>query len=102
MIVDAEKGLAVISRSVIPFDLGVLSLTFAESIIIPGKVEYLHPTLGVAFISWNPKLLGDTQVRSVRLATDFIRQGITSEIILTSRCRCYIRRIQSQSKIRDK
>jgi len=38
MIVDAEKGLAVISRSVIPFDLGVLTLTFAESIIIPGKV----------------------------------------------------------------
>lgn len=38
MIVDAEKGLAVISRSVVPFDLGVLSLTFAESIIIPGKV----------------------------------------------------------------
>lgn len=40
MIVDAEKGLAVISRSVIPFELGVLSLTFAESIIVPGKVEY--------------------------------------------------------------
>ena len=38
MIVDAEKGLAIISRSVIPFDLGVLTLTFAESIIIPGKV----------------------------------------------------------------
>ena len=38
MIVDAEKGLAVISRSVIPFDLGVLSLTFAESIVIDGKV----------------------------------------------------------------
>ena len=38
MIVDAEKGLAVISRSIIPFDLGVLSLTFADSIIIPGKV----------------------------------------------------------------
>jgi pro-apoptotic serine protease NMA111 len=38
-------------------------------------VEYLHPTLGVAFISWDPKLLGDTQARSVRLATDFIKQG---------------------------
>ena len=38
MIVDAEKGLAIISRTVIPFDLGVLTLTFAESIIIPGKV----------------------------------------------------------------
>jgi len=38
MIIDAEKGLAVISRSIIPFDLGILSLTFAESVIIPGKV----------------------------------------------------------------
>lgn len=38
MIVDAEKGLAVISRSVVPFDLGVLSLTFADSVIVPGKV----------------------------------------------------------------
>lgn len=41
MVVDAEKGLAIVSRSVIPFDLGVLTLTFAESIIIPGKVS--HP-----------------------------------------------------------
>jgi len=76
LIVDAEKGLAVISRSVVPFDLGILSLTFAESVIIPGKVEYLHPTLGVAIISWDPKLLGDTKVHSARLATEFIREGI--------------------------
>jgi pro-apoptotic serine protease NMA111 len=75
MIVDAEKGLAVISRSVIPFDLGVLSLTFADSVVIDGKVEYLHPTLGVAFISWDPKLLGNTQVRAVNLSSEFIRQG---------------------------
>lgn len=75
MIVDAEKGLAVISRSVIPFDLGVLSLTFADSIVIEGKVEYLHPTLGVAFISWDPKHLGDTQIKAVNLSSEFIRQG---------------------------
>jgi hypothetical protein len=53
MIVDAEKGLAVISRSVIPFDLGVLSLTFAESIIIPGKVtlDVVSLILGGVFAS---------------------------------------------------
>jgi hypothetical protein len=50
MIVDAEKGLAVISRSVIPFDLGVLSLTFAESIVIDGKV-YL--SCNFAHVRWN-------------------------------------------------
>jgi len=38
LIVDSEKGLAVVSRSVVPFDLGVLTLTFAESVMIPGKV----------------------------------------------------------------
>jgi pro-apoptotic serine protease NMA111 len=38
MIVDAEKGLGVASRSVVPFDLGVLTLTFAENVIVPGKV----------------------------------------------------------------
>jgi len=42
MIVDAEKGLAVVSRSIIPFDLGVLSLTFADSVIIPGKACHLN------------------------------------------------------------
>ena len=47
MIVDAEKGLAVISRSVIPFDLGILSLTFAESIIVPGKVFSVTIVLSV-------------------------------------------------------
>ena len=53
MIVDAEKGLAVISRSVVPFDLGVLSLTFADSVIIPGKVNgyYTLLMLGGIFAS---------------------------------------------------
>ena len=51
MIVDAENGLAVISRSVIPFDLGILSLTFAESVIIPGKVVSIPNELIVGGIS---------------------------------------------------
>jgi hypothetical protein len=51
MIVDAENGLAVVSRSVIPFDLGILSLTFAESVIIPGKVVPLPNELMVGGVS---------------------------------------------------
>lgn len=45
MVVDAEKGLGVISRSVVPFDLGVLTLTFADSVIVPGKVPFLPPAM---------------------------------------------------------
>ena len=35
----------------------------------------MHPTLGIAFISWDPKLLGDTRIEAVELASEFIRQG---------------------------
>jgi len=54
MIVDAEKGLAVISRAVIPFDVGVLSLTFAESVVIPGKVvsDFYLVDIGGIFASY--------------------------------------------------
>jgi hypothetical protein len=43
LIVDKAKGLIVVSRSVVPTLLGDLSITFADSVIIPGKVEVRYP-----------------------------------------------------------
>lgn len=75
LIVDKEKGLAVTSRSIVPFALGDLSLTFADSIIIPGKIEHLHPTQNIAFISYDPKLLADTPVQAAKLSNEHLSQG---------------------------
>ncbi|ORX89660.1 trypsin-like serine protease [Basidiobolus meristosporus CBS 931.73] len=75
LILDAQRGLVVVGRSIVPFALGDLSLTFADSIIIPGKVEYLHPTHNFTFISYDPKLIGETPVKSAVISDTPLVQG---------------------------
>ncbi|KAJ1960999.1 hypothetical protein GGI12_003498 [Dipsacomyces acuminosporus] len=75
LIVDAERGLVAISRSIVPFELGDLSLTVAESVTIPATVVYLHPTLNFAIAQYDPALLGRTQTRSARLSAKPVAEG---------------------------
>ncbi|KAI8814260.1 hypothetical protein BJ742DRAFT_672031 [Cladochytrium replicatum] len=75
LVLDAERGIVVVSRSIIPFDMGDLTLTFADSIIVEGKVMFLHPTQNIAFISYNPEHIGSTPVLAAPLSTTDLRQG---------------------------
>ncbi|RKP25690.1 trypsin-like cysteine/serine peptidase domain-containing protein [Syncephalis pseudoplumigaleata] len=75
LVVDAERGLIVVGRNIVPFALGDLSITFADSIVIPGKVEFLHPTHNVAMVSYDPRLLGETPVQSAQLSDTPLVQG---------------------------
>ncbi|KAI8326208.1 trypsin-like serine protease [Martensiomyces pterosporus] len=75
LVVDAERGLVAISRSIVPFELGDLSLTVAESVTIPAAVVYLHPTLNFAIAQYDPALLGKTQTRSARLSARPVAEG---------------------------
>jgi pro-apoptotic serine protease NMA111 len=65
---DAEKGLIVVGRSIVPFNMGDVSITVADSLIIPATVVYLHPTHNLTFLSYDPTLLGGTPVRSAEWA----------------------------------
>nr|KAJ3420008.1 hypothetical protein HK105_006222 [Polyrhizophydium stewartii] len=75
LILDAERGLVVVGRTIVPFNLGDVTLTFADSIIIPGKVEFLHPTQNIAVVSYDPKLIGTTPVRSAPISPTRLAQG---------------------------
>lgn len=75
LIVDKSQGLIVVSRSVVPTLLGDLSITFADSVIIPGKVEYLHPTHNFAIIRYDPKHIGETNVLEAPLSDNKLGQG---------------------------
>ncbi|KAF9909825.1 hypothetical protein EC991_007996 [Linnemannia zychae] len=75
LVVDAERGLIVISRNIVPFAMGDLSITIADSIIVPGKVVYLHPTHNFAIISYNPKDVGGTPIQSAKISPVNLVQG---------------------------
>jgi pro-apoptotic serine protease NMA111 len=75
LLVDAEHGLVVTDRNTVPVSLGDVRLTFGGALEIPGKVEFVHPLHNLAVVSYDPKLIGATQVRSARLKTGPLREG---------------------------
>jgi S1-C subfamily serine protease len=77
VVVDAEKGLVIISRAVVPYDFCDISITIADSIIVDGKVVFMHPLQNYAIIKYDPSLV-DAPVKSAKLSTEQIKQGAST------------------------
>jgi hypothetical protein len=75
LVVDAEKGLVVVSRAIVPYDLCDVSVTIAESVIVEGKVLFLHPLQNYAIVQYDPALV-NAPVQSARLSEEPMRQGL--------------------------
>lgn len=80
LVIDAEKGLVVISRAIVPYDLCDISITIGESIVVEGKVVFLHPLQNYAIIQYDPKLV-DAPVQSAKLSSEEITQGASTYFI---------------------
>ena len=50
-------------------------MTFAGSLEIPGRVEYIHPLHNLAVVSYDPKLIGDTPVKAATFVTKTLVPG---------------------------
>ncbi|KAF3917348.1 hypothetical protein ABW21_db0201496 [Orbilia brochopaga] len=74
VVVDHEKGLVVVSRAFVPYDLCDLTLTIAESVVVPGKVVFLHPLQNYAVVQYDPSLV-KAPVQSAKLSEENVRQG---------------------------
>ncbi|KAI9666208.1 MAG: hypothetical protein M1821_004143 [Bathelium mastoideum] len=74
LVIDADKGLVIISRAIIPYDLCDISITIADSIIVDGSVVFMHPLQNYAIIQYDPSLV-QAPVKSAKLASNHIKQG---------------------------
>jgi S1-C subfamily serine protease len=75
LIVDAQRGLVVVDRNTVPLAMGDVRITFNGTVEVPGKVEFIHPLHNLAVVSYDPRSIGDTPVRSARFLDRPLRAG---------------------------
>ena len=75
LIADAERGWVVVDRNTVPVAMGDVRITFAGSLEIPGRVQYVHPLHNLAVVSYDPELIGSTPVRAARFTTEEVVPG---------------------------
>jgi len=75
LIVDTERGLVVVDRNTVPVAIGDVRITFAGSLEVDGRVEYVHPLHNLAVVSYDPESIGDTPVRAARFSPETLSSG---------------------------
>lgn len=67
LIVDKTNGLILVDRNTVPISLGDVRVTFAGALDIPANVIFVHPLHNMAFIQYNPGLLGGAEIEEIEL-----------------------------------
>jgi len=75
LIVDKERGYVVVDRNTVPIAIGDVKITFSGSLEVEGKIEQLHPLHNFAMVSYDPKSIGDTPVKSAQFNTTPLKSG---------------------------
>ncbi|RIA99361.1 trypsin-like cysteine/serine peptidase domain-containing protein [Glomus cerebriforme] len=75
VVLSTEPPLIICDRDTIPINVGDIFITFANSIIIPGKLLYLHPMYNYAILTYEKRLLGETPVKAIELSDKELVQG---------------------------
>ncbi|KAI7905976.1 trypsin-like cysteine/serine peptidase domain-containing protein [Cokeromyces recurvatus] len=67
-IVSTQPPLILCDRDTIPIAIGDIFITFANSIIIPGRLLFLHPFYNFVLLTYDPSFIGNTPVKPIEFA----------------------------------
>ncbi|KAF2876722.1 Pro-apoptotic serine protease NMA111 [Massariosphaeria phaeospora] len=74
LVVDADQGLVLVSRALLPYDLCDISLIIADSIFVDAKVVFMHPLQNYAIVKYDTTLV-NAPVKTPKFSTEFIKKG---------------------------
>lgn len=74
VVIDASRGFVLVSRHAVAHDLCDINITIAESIIVPAKVVFLHPTKGYSIVKYDP-LLVNAPVQTPKFSETPMQRG---------------------------
>lgn len=64
-----EYGLVLTDRNTVPTNICDIRLTFGNSLIIPGRIVYMHPIQNMAVVQYDSRLIQGTNVRAIEFAS---------------------------------
>jgi S1-C subfamily serine protease len=74
LVVDAEQGLVLVSRALVPYDLCDISLVIADSIYVDAEIVFLHPLQNYAIVKYDTSLV-NAPVKTPKFSTEFVKKG---------------------------
>ncbi|KAI8597726.1 trypsin-like cysteine/serine peptidase domain-containing protein, partial [Dissophora ornata] len=75
LVVSTNPPLVVCDRDTIPISIGDIFVTFANSVIIPGRLVYLHPHYNFVVLTYDSDLLANTPVKPATFSNTPLAQG---------------------------
>jgi S1-C subfamily serine protease len=81
LVVDAQRGLVVVDRDTVPVSLGDVTVTFAGTVQVPGRVVYIDPVHNFAIVAYDPRLIGTTPVKAATLEPQKLTPGETIWVV---------------------
>ncbi|KAF9201002.1 serine protease [Haplosporangium sp. Z 27] len=75
LVVSTNPPLVVCDRDTIPISIGDIFITFANSVIIPGRLVYLHPHYNFVVLTYDSALLANTPVKAAAFSDKQLTQG---------------------------